>query len=430
LGTAAFAPDGRQLVVPERANLSLIDPQSGRKQRELGEDHAWSRGWQVAFSGDGKRLGGFIRLHHSYPSRKLPVLIRDLTRDRDIHGVTVHFREAQGWVRQAFGAFSPDGRYVAVAQVIGESETELVGWDLTAGKKLGTCRLPGGGKPSLAVAGDGRSAVLAADDKLFICNLIEGRRKGTIDPGWGTILAGPVFSPDHRTFAIATADSKGQAAVRVIEWISWGQRHEFPACPAQTLAFAPDGKTLLSGHRDTTILLWDLTGGRISQDTPPARLWQQLHHEDGAVAGRAIQELVQRPTAALRLVDERLKDKAVAPTRAVVQRLIARLGADSYEDRQSASAELARHRHAIEAHLRAALATKPDLEMRRRLERLLASLDHPTRQEVAQARSVEVLQRIATPQARALLKDLAGTHPAFLGREAAQALRWRVRRPR
>ncbi len=438
-GKAAFAPDGRELVMPDYSdNLLVIDPQTGRKRYTLGAEHVWSAGWQVAFAADGSRLGGFVNVHHNYPDRELPVLIRDRARDRAISGVTADFRKAVGKrmdgvqiPRSVSGAFSSDGRRVAVAVTVGEergrSRIDLIGWDLDSGKKLGTCRLPGTVWPRLAVAADGQSVVVTgAAGKLFVCDLVHGRVKGTIYRRWGDVLAGPLFSPDGRSFAIATDDHKGNAAARVLEWASWGERHVFRAGPAQALAYAPDGRTLLSGQDDTTILLWDLAR-RVGTGTPPARLWEQLNQEDAAVAGRAVQELAARPAVAVALLRERLKVPA-APTRAVVQQLIARLGADTFEERQAASAQLGRYREAVERALRAALAAKPDLEVRRRLERLLADLDRPTKEEVVQMRCVEVLQRAGTPGARDLLKDLAGGPEGLLHREAAQALRWLERK--
>jgi WD40 repeat protein len=430
-GMAAFAPDGRELVVPDYSeNLVILDPRTGRKRQALGAEHVWSAGWQVAFAADGSQLGGFVNVHRSFPNREFPVLIRDQVREKVISGVTADFRGiGEGTPRTVSGAFSRDGRRVAVAVAVGDERdyTNLTGWDLDAKKKLATWRLPGSGWRGMAVAADSRSVVVTgAGGKLVVCDMLHGRVKGTIDRRWGDVLAGPLFSPDGRTFAIATDDHKGNAAIRILEWASWEERHVFRAGPALALAYAPDGRTLLSGQDDTTILLWDLAGGRVGTETPSARLWQQLH-EDAGVAGRAVQELASRPAVAVALLRDRLKVPAASP-RAAVQKLIARLGADTFEERQAASAGLARYRSSVEPALRAALAAKPDLEVRRRLERLLASLERPTKEEVGQIRCVEVLQRAGTPQARGLLKELAGGPEGFLSREAARTLRGLDRR--
>jgi hypothetical protein len=61
--------------------------------------------------------------------------------------------------------------------------------------------------------------------------------------------------------ALATC-REGERAVRVFEWATRAERLVFRAghSDALALAFAPDGRTLASGQRDTTNCLWDLMG--------------------------------------------------------------------------------------------------------------------------------------------------------------------------
>jgi WD40 repeat protein len=62
------------------------------------------------------------------------------------------------------------------------------------------------------------------------------------------------FSPDGKTLAVAYDEW-----VRLLD-VASGQERRRIAGSAYSLAFAPDGKRLAVGDRDTTILIWDVSG--------------------------------------------------------------------------------------------------------------------------------------------------------------------------
>src|SRR5262249_47405657 len=151
------------------------------------------------------------------------------------------------------GALSPDGRRAAVVAVgwteRNVSQIAVVGWDLISDKKLGTCVLAGDDWTGVAVAlrcataTPGRLAVVVgAARRLHVCDLLTGKRQRVIEGPWQYVSAGPVFSPDGRTFAVVTADRKTGVALRVIEWATGGTRHAFAirAGRTQALAYSPD----------------------------------------------------------------------------------------------------------------------------------------------------------------------------------------------
>jgi hypothetical protein len=77
--------------------------------------------------------------------------------------------------------------------------------------------------------------------------------------------------------------------------------------------------------------------------------------------------------------------------------------------------------------LRTALNANPSLEQRRRVEELLAALPGattpPTQEELQRLRTLIVLERIGTPEARRMLEDVAkGPGSALLTRQARAAL--------
>jgi hypothetical protein len=90
--------------------------------------------------------------------------------------------------------------------------------------------------------------------------------------------------------------------------------------------------------------------------------------------------------------------------------------------RSAAFAELLRLPEPAVPALRKALAAGPSLEVRRRIEQLLREADGPVVAPERQrdVRAVEVLERIATAEARRLLEEL--------GRGAPEALRTREAR--
>jgi hypothetical protein len=199
-----------------------------------------------------------------------------------------------------------------------------------------------------------------------------------------------------------------------------------------TVAFSPDGKTLVSGSGDTTVLVWDMTGsapqGRVPAEILQAReleaLWTDRGGDDAARAHRALWILTSAPRQTVPFVAERLQP--IAADAWQIERLIAELDSDHFPARQKASAELERLERLAEAALRQALTRPPSLEARKRLAELLGKLDGATRTAGAwlQAyRAIAVLEHIGTAEARRVLQTVAAGAPeARLTQEARASL--------
>src|SRR5262249_51795773 len=106
-----------------------------------------------------------------------------------------------------------------------------------------------------------------------------------------------------------------------------------------------------------------------------------------------------------------------------IARLIADLDGERFAVRQQAAAELAAFGDLARPALKKALTTATSLEQRRRLEGLLARPASLGPESLRDLRALEVLEYLATPEARQVLRGLAdGAPEGWLTRQARAAL--------
>jgi hypothetical protein len=124
------------------------------------------------------------------------------------------------------------------------------------------------------------------------------------------------------------------------------------------------------------------------------------------------------------LLKERLH-AATAPDPQRVARLISQLDSEQFTAREEAMQALEQLAELATPALRQALKDRPAAEVRRRLERLLEKLEPPLTvpELLRQLRALEVLEHIATPEARQLLQTVAkGVPEARLTQQAKASL--------
>ena len=109
------------------------------------------------------------------------------------------------------------------------------------------------------------------------------------------------------------------------------------------LAFRPDGKALASGHRDSTILIWDLPDAvwrpRPGVALTPRQLeeaWADLAGADARKGHAALWGMVSAPERAVPLLGSRL-GPAAPPPADKLRKLLAELDSDEFEPREAAS---------------------------------------------------------------------------------------------
>jgi hypothetical protein len=158
---------------------------------------------------------------------------------------------------------------------------------------------------------------------------------------------------------------------------------------------------------------------------PLKQLWADLATGDPVKAEQVMARLVARQAETVNFLRKHLHPITVDPPR--VARWLAELDSDIHATREQASRALESLSEVVEPQLRQALAAKPSLEARRRIERLLKQVRgerlSPSRQRRRVMSAIEVLERIGSPAARQLLAALArGAPTAALTIDAKAAL--------
>jgi RNA polymerase sigma factor (sigma-70 family) len=239
------------------------------------------------------------------------------------------------------------------------------------------------------------------------------------------------FSPDSRVLAWA-----GGPVIHFLELATGRERHSLTGYRGYllSLCFSADRKRLVSGGSDTTALVWDLTGslgsdgawGKPLSNPDLEAYWTALADVDAARAYRAMRKLAASPAQVVRYLGQRLRPVQPADEKRL-KRLMAELDNNQFPVREKAAKELERLGELAVPACRKALEGKPALDLRRRLETLIENQaqawSNPSPGRLQSLRAIEVLESIATPQARNVLEGLAkGTAEARVTQEAQAAL--------
>jgi WD40 repeat protein/serine/threonine protein kinase len=261
-----FSPDGKSLAAGTGATVMLWDVGTSQQRAMLvGQTDVVYSFQSVAFSPDGKTLASgsadkTVRLWDVATGQERAVLKG--------HSATVNSV-----------AFSHDGKTIAsgcAARLVQVGEVKL--WDVGTGQERASLREPwvhsvafspdgktlasGSGNPNEAVRGKS-----APDGQLTLWAVDTGRERAALKHT--DVVYSVAFSPDGKTLVSGSADKTvrlwdvGTAQARaVLKGHTSG---------VLSVAFSPDGKTVASGSRDTTVKLWDVATGRNLADLTVVR---------------------------------------------------------------------------------------------------------------------------------------------------------------
>lgn len=267
----AFSPDGKLLLTAGDDGLAVLtDAQTGQAVRRL-EGHRSAIN-AVAFSPDGRRVatGGGVLFHSDEIIR-----LWDSSSGQLVQRFAGHRSPVSSL------AFSPDGRQVLSAGVY-DDFARL--WEVTSGQELRRFGPQTGGINAVAFSADGKWLVTGGH--------VTGRDEGRFSPFnvlvWDTGGAEKKEQIDARgnrvtclalsTLAKRAAIGLDSGHVELYDVQTWkwhiGVSHVEPREDirraqdpdnwyaareaVRALAFAPDGKRLLTGSDDKTARLWDL----------------------------------------------------------------------------------------------------------------------------------------------------------------------------
>lgn len=240
----AFSPDGKTLAGIQDWGARMWDLSSGRIIKDLDTGDRMVSG--VTFAPDGKSL---------YTAGFDSIEVWDVRTGKRLRRFEVRPPEPDnGFSRPppplSDLAVSRDGKLVAVTDV---ARVRL--WNSATGKEVQG--LPEDLTGPFALSPDGRT--LACDrenDVICFWDVVAGKEVGRIKLVTGQTRHSLAFAPDGRTIAGALADG----VVRVWSCPAGLEVASFQGHQGQVscVTYTPDGKAVLSGGFDTTILMWDL----------------------------------------------------------------------------------------------------------------------------------------------------------------------------
>jgi WD40 repeat protein len=420
----AFAPDGRFLTTvtaDRRVRRWQEEKEVGLFRREVYEEA------QVALSPDGRLVAwsDLLRLPEKNGWERF-IGVWDTVEGKEL--VRTPSPEYQVYAM----ALSPDGRTLLST---GSMDRTVGLWETATGKQRVKWPGPSAGVSAAAFSPDGRLVVTGGWDNLvWVRDLATGKQLYRV-PQAGTIQALAV-SPDGR---LVVSAGGGHRAIIVRDLGTGKELQRFSGHRGDiwAVAFSADGRRLASGGDDGVVLVWEVSTAQKQAVGPrlaplPAgdlkTLWGDLASEDAEKAHRAVWTLSAMPKESVDFLKERLLPQQPDPAR--LKRLLAALDDDDFDEREKAQKELESLGFLVHAALRKTLETTPSAEVRLRISRLLRRLEGSMAvEELRSVRSIEVLERLGTPEARAVLEGLAkGAADARLTRNAKVALERLVRR--
>jgi len=385
----ALSPDGSHLAVAfsdDRSTIFLWDPEKEEAPRTLAGHPGYCQ--ELLFSHDGKRLIAGTSTHNV--SQSQTVWIWDVATARLI-------RKLATTSEPDHMLLTADDRVLLTGGLFNDATVHA--WDMETGKEL----------------------ACIADPSLKYTSVV-----GNVFPK--PSIDGFALSADERFLAIVSS-SGDASSVSVWEMGSWKPIRTFapiqPPYFGYSMVFSRDSRSLFIANIDSTILEWDVSGRFGRKTETPNRdrlnvLWRKLA-ETPDKAYPFVWELLDHPAESVPFLIEKVSPvKPVEEKR--VRQLLAQLDSESFVEREKAGDQLLALGEQIVPILRQALKERLTLEVRKRVEGVIESLNRgPTTEQLRLLRALAVLEWSNRPEGIEHLRRLAGGAPSASLTCAAQA---------
>lgn len=226
------------------------------------------------------------------------------------------------------------------------------------------------------------------------------------------------FSPNNR-YLVGSSFEKSHY-VRIVD-VSTGRDWRFLELPASSwsVAFSPDGSKLVSGFADSSSLIWNIADPPVVGESKPIDsqtfqdLWKVLAEPGVVESYRAIFRLANAGDGTVSFLSKQMQPvKAADPDE--IKKLLRDLGDDTFTTRKTAFRRLKELDRLAIKEVEAAFKTSQSQEVKKRCNDLLKSARSnlvTNREQIHQLRAIQVLEKIGSPKAEALLEKLATGAP-------------------
>jgi dipeptidyl aminopeptidase/acylaminoacyl peptidase len=410
-GTVAWTRDFTRAAMIANGGVAGLDLKTGAEQFQTPKQENTVAG--LDYSPDGKLLASgtvrFLRLFDAVGGQE----IRRIEAHRDLI------------IRLAF---APDGKSLATCGW----DSAIAVWDVATGQARQ--RMPAQPGPLESVTYSPDSRWLATGSTGGIIRLWDpatGRLARTLQMQ-GPIIFALTFSPDGRYLATNGGNNSLRvwevASGKEIVTLQKGHRAEVICA-----GFSPDGKWLATGGWDSSAIVWDWQeewreAAVKGTDLSAKGMEEQWSDLASAAAGPGLRAVATLAGAGDKAVPF-LRDHIPAVKKATaeqIQKWLSELGSDKFVVREAATRNLQRLGKSVAPALRETLQGTKSLEVRRRLEGILTTLEESqlSGDELRLVRAVQTLEQIGSRDARVVLEDLArGTRGPLLQEEARAALK-------
>ncbi len=246
--SAAFSPDGKQVVTTDDRNAQVWSAQTYRLLFRLSHG---SRVYHAMYSADGTRLVTVAEDAVRIWDAGSGVLLRKLTHERGDGKPSDYF----------VAAISRDGKLVAAIDAAG---SRVHVWDAIQGTALVELHGDGLEFPDLAFSADGRWLAATAGNDVRVFDTQTWRQSLTLR---GPRIHRLAFDPTGPR--LLTGAATGDVAIWAIPSGARIQHLREIGDPVEAVAFSPDGQLVIAGGRDGVELVWHAESGQLQSQLNP-----------------------------------------------------------------------------------------------------------------------------------------------------------------